>query len=65
MKSYYFAETSSIERLNRIVKEFAREGWIVDGTLIVFHHDNKPVYLQKLMYNRTWGEYIREVLCLG
>jgi hypothetical protein len=64
MRSYYFVETRTLEELNVRVKEFSRERWIAEGKLIVMCHKGEVSYIQKLMYKRTWWEYIRENVCI-
>ena len=64
MKYYYFAEAINIEKLNSIITEFSRERWIPEGKLIVMCHKGEVSYIQKLVYKRTWIEYIKEKLCI-
>jgi phosphomevalonate kinase len=64
MKSYYFAEASTIEKLNFIIKDFTRENWKCEGKLIVMCHKGEVSYIQKLMYKRTWLEYFKDNVCI-
>ena len=64
MKFYHYAEAYNIENLNYILSNFERKRWVPDGKLIVIPHGEKVIYLQRLVYKRTWGEYIKHKFCI-